>query len=104
MARSPDRPLYHKSRQRLIIRLFNAQHGRCAYCGQPMRLDVVATHPSRATKDHVIPRAHGGPSVAWNYVAACRACNQEKADLPVDVFLSRREHTASHNITSHNIT
>lgn len=102
MNQRTERHEHQKLRQRLIVRLFNAQQGLCAYCGQPMRFDVGSTHPARATKDHVIPRAHGGPSAVWNYVAACRACNQAKADLPLDVFLSRRKFLP--HITSHNIT
>jgi 5-methylcytosine-specific restriction endonuclease McrA len=41
----------------------------CAYCGR-----------SATTVDHVVPRARGGRSSWLNLVAACRPCNQAKAD------------------------
>jgi 5-methylcytosine-specific restriction endonuclease McrA len=39
----------------------------CAYCGK-----------ETAEVDHVAPRAHGGPTVPANLVAACRPCNKAK--------------------------
>lgn len=54
---------------------------RCVYC-------AIALAPEAATLDHVYPRAHGGPDVAGNVVAACRRCNRMKADLlPSEFFL-----------------
>ncbi|HZF68660.1 MAG TPA: HNH endonuclease [Gemmatirosa sp.] len=54
---------------------------RCAYCATPLCLES-------ATLDHVVPRAHGGPHVAGNVVAACGRCNRLKADLlPAEFFL-----------------
>lgn len=41
----------------------------CAYCGR-----------TGTTWDHIVPRAHGGRSTWTNTVAACLACNGEKAD------------------------
>jgi 5-methylcytosine-specific restriction endonuclease McrA len=39
----------------------------CRYCG------------ARATEvDHVSPESRGGPTVAWNLVAACGPCNRSK--------------------------
>ena len=45
----------------------------CAYCGKRYGM-------TNLTKDHVIPRAHGGPDRWENVVAACAECNQFKAD------------------------
>lgn len=42
---------------------------RCAYCGG--RADTV---------DHVVPASRGGALTWLNTVAACRACNNAKAD------------------------
>ena len=42
----------------------------CAYCGKPGPL----------ARDHVVPRARGGPDDATNIVMACRACNSAKGD------------------------
>ena len=43
--------------------------GACAYCGGKAE-----------TVDHVVPRSRGGRSTWQNLVAACRPCNQRKAD------------------------
>jgi 5-methylcytosine-specific restriction endonuclease McrA len=54
---------------------------RCVYC-------AAALAPEAVTLDHVYPRAHGGPDVAGNVVAACGPCNRMKADLlPTEFFL-----------------
>jgi 5-methylcytosine-specific restriction endonuclease McrA len=46
---------------------------KCAYCGCRISL-------RSCTKDHVIPRCKGGQDTLLNVVAACRACNGQKAD------------------------
>ena len=54
---------------------------RCVYCAVALSFDTV-------TLDHVYPRAHGGPNVAGNVVAACGPCNRLKADLlPSEFFI-----------------
>ena len=53
---------------------------RCVYCAAALGVDTL-------TLDHVYPRAHGGPDVAGNVVAACGRCNRMKADmLPSEFF------------------
>lgn len=59
---------------------------RCQYC----LTDFV---PGKLTLDHVVPRAHGGPSTWENLVASCRPCNQRKGDKTPEqagMVLSRR--------------
>lgn len=55
----------------------------CAYCGTMMRIRGVA--PTSATRDHIIPLAHGGPGLT---IPACRACNAAKADKSLPDFLA----------------
>lgn len=46
--------------------------------------------PDAATIDHVLPRTLGGMESWLNEVAACRACNWEKAGrLPIAIELWR---------------
>ena len=53
--------------------LFRRDRHTCLYC--------LAELPDRhLTRDHVIPVSRGGEDVWSNVVAACRACNQKKAD------------------------
>ena len=49
--------------------LMDRDRHKCAYCAQ-----------AAATVDHVIPRSRGGPTSWTNTVAACRSCNNRKAD------------------------
>jgi 5-methylcytosine-specific restriction endonuclease McrA len=50
-------------------RLLQELGGQCVYCGKPA-----------TDKDHIFPRARGGPDVWHNLVAVCTACNDEKGD------------------------
>lgn len=54
----------------------------CAYCGHPMRRRGVGE--TSATKDHIVPKSHGGRFVK---IPACRKCNQAKADMSLHAFL-----------------
>jgi 5-methylcytosine-specific restriction endonuclease McrA len=48
-------------------------HHTCQYCGAQPGWDQI-------TIDHILPRLRGGASSWTNCVAACVACNAEKAD------------------------
>ncbi len=45
----------------------------CQYCGQQFPYKSL-------TLDHVVPASHKGPKSWTNVVAACRCCNQRKAN------------------------
>lgn len=51
--------------------VYERDQGLCQYCGS-----VVAR--SKATFDHVVPKALGGKTQWQNVVIACYACNQQK--------------------------
>jgi 5-methylcytosine-specific restriction endonuclease McrA len=51
--------------------LFRRDRHTCAYCGEKFS-------PRELSRDHVVPRVHGGRDVWTNVVTACRACNQRK--------------------------
>lgn len=69
------------------LKAFNAQSGRCFYCGAEMWL----AHPERfasrhrlnkrevarfkCTAEHLVARRDGGTHLQTNIVAACRFCN-----------------------------
>lgn len=56
------------------------QH-QCAYCQTcAIRLEI----------DQVHPRSRGGSHRVSNLVISCRACNQAKADQPIETFLADR--------------
>lgn len=63
--------------------VFDACGERCSYCLVP--------HPRSSLRlDHVVPLADGGTNSALNLVPACDACNSEKSDKPLLVFLLDR--------------
>lgn len=51
----------------------------CQYCHCRLTLRT-------ATKDHVQATANGGQNVIENMVAACKRCNNLKADMPLRKF------------------
>lgn len=53
--------------------LYARDNWRCQYCGNKFS-------SSDLTFDHVIPRAHGGPTSWNNLVTCCVPCNQRKGD------------------------
>jgi hypothetical protein len=60
----------------------------CAYCGIAMKQRSGTGKPippQKATRDHVIPRKHGGGGSIR--IPACLACNQAKGALSVPEFL-----------------
>ncbi len=55
----------------------------CAYCGIKLK-PSMSGHPSRATVDHIVPRAQGGQTSWGNLVASCFTCNQTKSSKTPD--------------------
>ena len=54
---------------------------RCVWCGR--RLEGLV----EATREHLVPRAKGGPSWLENEVVACRRCNRERGHRGVADWL-----------------
>jgi hypothetical protein len=52
----------------------------CYLCGTD--LDFKLDGPTAFSLDHVWPRAYGGNSDPENLLAACKSCNEKKADVP----------------------
>ncbi len=55
----------------------------CVYCNARLGRGTV-------TRDHVIPRAAGGPSSADNLVPSCAPCNVRKGCKPLWKFMLER--------------
>ncbi len=73
--------------------LAQTQHWLCAWCGGRMQ---ARFGPDQATCEHLVPRSHGGDDRPDNLVAACRACNQARADvLDARTFLRWRRPLAA---------
>lgn len=53
-------------------------HQLCHYCNEY----------EQVTKDHKKAKADGGSNKKGNIVWSCGACNQLKADLPYEVFIT----------------
>lgn len=54
-------------------------HGRCAYCG-------IKLKRRESTRDHMIPRSHGGQDTIENLWLCCRQCNKNKANMSLERF------------------
>lgn len=74
-----------KRRPSDIGALFYKQKGLCHYCHRSMVLGDGGD--AQATRDHVVPRAHGGKQ-SGNLVAACRRCNEAKGAMTAQDFKS----------------
>lgn len=69
--------------------LSECQNHRCCYCGFTMVLHVHTDGQpppqNAATRDHIIPKCHGGPKNK-NLVAACVQCNNLRGDMDPVAF------------------
>jgi hypothetical protein len=54
-------------------KLFRRDQYTCAYCGDQLL-------PTELEREHILPTSKGGRDSWMNVVAACRPCNQKKAD------------------------
>ncbi len=74
--------------KRLFEAIYTRDGGRCVYCGTSTRRTRSGLHraANRATLDHVIPKALGGPLTCENLVLACQACNNERGTLEAEAF------------------
>ncbi len=61
---------------------FQRWQGMCAYCGAKVQMQPPKQlKPIKATRDHFIPRSHGGGDGPGNVVLACHSCNTQKGGL-----------------------
>ena len=67
----------------LRFRILRRDGLRCVYCGEEYPAEAL-------TLDHVQPKMRGGDRSEGNIVAACRACNAEKAASPAWAYLADR--------------
>jgi 5-methylcytosine-specific restriction endonuclease McrA len=68
------------AKQRLRLAL-ERDGARCVWCARELRGLV------EATREHLVPRAKGGPSWLENEVPACRRCNRERGHRGVAEWL-----------------
>ena len=62
-----------------VDRLRMRTKGKCGYCG-------VYVPKGETTRDHIIPKAKGGPTTSDNLLICCRECNQRKGHLDLEEF------------------
>lgn len=79
--------LMHEIRRGWLERNVARQMGVCYYCRCALS---PSAHPSyrdwTPTLDHIVPLSKGGEDREDNTVAACHACNHDKADMEVWEF------------------
>ena len=67
----------------------------CAYCGVRLNYDRLDKGPTRATRDHVVPKplriSDGQPKSPHLTIPACQCCNQKRGarQLPEFFFSAR---------------
>lgn len=82
--------------EEIYWQLYLNQHGLCFYCQRAMRLPPTEPrvtgsrlHPRRITREHLIPRTHGGTDDPDNVVGACSRCNSQRgSEIPWTEFLA----------------
>lgn len=68
-------------------RIYERDDGRCHYCRLTLWVDdYIESSPRRATLDHKTPLSRGGTNDDDNLVACCNRCNNEKRDIPYEMY------------------
>ena len=67
-----------------VFRLTRRYPSLCTYCG----CSFTPTGKRQRTRDHVVPRIHGGRNRLSNLVLACAACNHRKGTMSTEAFLA----------------
>lgn len=52
--------------------------GKCIHCNAKLSVSLSGAPLSRATIEHILPRAHGGTDAPANLALACSRCNHQK--------------------------
>lgn len=58
-----------------VKRLVKMYGGKCHYCNRLTNRSEQNRYP---TRDHIVPKAMGGPNAMDNYVLACLGCNNDR--------------------------
>lgn len=69
-----------------LIRIYEEQERRCAYCGITLYWDI----PGDIHLDHVVALTRGGSNWPDNLALACASCNSSKQDKSVEEWLATR--------------
>lgn len=72
LGQTSDMNRYNNQFEQMIAREFS-KSADCAYCGDELTSKSISL-------DHVVPRSKGGGNGTNNIVAACKTCNNRKAD------------------------
>lgn len=49
--------------------------GKCLHCNRRLAIELTGEPVSRATIEHIVPKAHGGSDAPENLGLACARCN-----------------------------
>ena len=76
------RAMRARARDQNIRRRYQWRETRhCYWCGIEVSYSPTARNrPYQATREHLIPRSHGGPGGRVNIVVACRRCNTTRGN------------------------
>ena len=72
----------NKAKRKRMETAFRRQKGRCALCGDQMKLNYNPQDPLSATADHITPKSMGG-GIAHNIQAAHKKCNNERGNVHI---------------------
>ena len=67
-------------------RAFQRYGGKCFYCPTRFRPQALSNELTKAHRDHVVARCHGGSGHLHNLVIACGKCGRDKADDAIHEF------------------
>lgn len=78
-----------RRKQRIHVRLAEAQNWKCCYCGEVtwhplMREQGPKLDHLRMTVEHVVTRSNGGSNEQDNAVMACSGCNNLRGSNPIE--------------------
>lgn len=78
------------TKKRKLITIAKRDGMNCCYCERPVKFAWMGDYSlaETATFEHKILKSLGGAFTVANGLIACHSCNENRADLPIEEFLT----------------
>lgn len=79
-----------------IAKIYHRENGKCFWCGRKVKCPWTNKESNgiifddHGTKDHLLPKSHGGTSKVYNLVLSCYGCNNIRGNRLLNPVTGQR--------------